>query len=126
MKDVPKKISRLVIWLISLFGIILFVNPLRDGLSISQRIVLIALCLLFGVVPVAMRRTKSLQEIVEDEKSMTLLGLGCLMLIYCISESFYYEFFSKEALLAWFAGIISFAFSIILIVAPGNNQKLSL
>jgi len=108
-----------------MLGIVLFVGPFREGLSVPEKTILGLLCLLFGIAPVILQKVKSFSETLSDKKNMTLLGLGSLMLIYCISESFYYEFLSTKSLMAWFAGIVGFIFSIVLIIAPGKNQELS-
>lgn len=125
MKWIIKKSLFAMVWLISLLGIFLFLGVFREGLSLIEIIVLSVLCVFFGVAPWLMGKFESLNAIVINKSNMVILGLGSLMFIYCISESFYYEFLSKEGVIAWIIGIISLmiAISIVRSSSPTENMN---
>lgn len=122
MWKVILKIMKPALWIISMFGIFLFIGVFKEGLALYEKIILGLLCLAYGIAPLLMSRSEHLQEIVNDSRNMIILALGGLMLIYCISEALSFGFFSLEAMLALFVGTISMGLTISFVIPKHIDQ----
>ena len=92
-----------------------FLNVYDSSASISERMVMGLLCILYGVAPFYIRKNSSLGIDLDDKRNAVILSAAGLFLLLAIHSGIAYGLGSIEMLFAAVIGVAVFVSTIVLV-----------